>query len=125
MTVQDLYRRIPAIHCKGLCYDACGIILLQQSEYEQVPRIVPERTTTDSLTCPFLVNRRCSIYEHRPLICRLWGVVKTRMFTCPHGCRPKRWLRDAEGHALIDEARAIDPRTRSFHADFDREVRSR
>ena len=26
--------------------------------------------------CPFLINKRCSVYEHRPLICRTFGLIQ-------------------------------------------------
>ena len=28
--------------------------------------------------CPFLINKRCSVYEHRPLICRTFGVLSSK-----------------------------------------------
>lgn len=135
-TIDDLYRQIPPITCKGLCHRSCGIILLQQAELDRIVDAagpVPVKRTPpggleghqhdDTLTCPLLVRRRCSVYALRPLICRLWGVVKgVHGMRCPHGCRPKRWLSDAEARALIDQARALSP-TRSLFADMDQIVR--
>lgn len=117
--VSDLYRRIPEIHCKGLCADSCGVIVLQEQEMQAIGE-VPPKTLADGLACPLLTAKgQCSAYANRPLICRLWGVIKIRTFRCPHGCRPKRWLSDDEGRALIDEALAIDPRQRGLHSDVD------
>lgn len=123
--VDDLYRKVPALHCKGLCEASCGIILLQESEYQAIVNRRPDFptvTVAETLTCPLLENGRCSVHDVRPLICRLWGAVKMRSFRCPHGCRPKRWLSDAEGHALINEAIRREP-LRSLHADVDDHLR--
>ncbi len=51
------------------------------------------------LTCTWLHEGRCSVYEVRPLICRLWGA--TEAMPCPFGCEPDRVLTDEESSALI------------------------
>lgn len=33
------------------------------------------KTDCDSYTCPFLTNNKCSIYSHRPIVCRTFGVL--------------------------------------------------
>jgi hypothetical protein len=59
--------------------------------------------------CPALtVLGRCSIYEDRPTICRLWGVVES--MPCPWGCRPDRYLTDEQGHALLAQMNNLDRR---------------
>lgn len=57
--------------------------------------------------CPALDDRkRCSAYDKRPMICRLWGVVET--MKCPHGCRPSpRYLTDEQGKDMLALAREI------------------
>ena len=51
-------------------------------------------------------DRRCAVYEVRPMICRLWGLVE-RM-PCPFGCRPEGGLlSDEEGARLLREANRI------------------
>ena len=58
--------------------------------------IAGERT----IDCPALVDGRCSVYEHRPLICRLWGAVES--LPCPHGCEvTPGLLMDTGAHMLI------------------------
>jgi Fe-S-cluster containining protein len=37
-----------------------------------------------------LETKRCRVYDRRPLICRLFGMVKA--MRCPHGCRPVAWV---------------------------------
>ncbi len=34
-----------------------------------------KNSNTQSYTCPFLINNSCSIYQHRPLVCRAFGVL--------------------------------------------------
>lgn len=51
-------------------------------------------------------EHRCSVYEIRPMICRLWGLV--RGMPCPYGCRPEGGLLpDEEGQRLLREAERI------------------
>ncbi len=111
-----IYARIPKMKCKGLCQACCGPIGMSQAEMDRIQEQVGSRVQPTDLgqsgvglnhpTCPLLVNGRCSVYEVRPVICRVWGVVKS--MRCPHGCRPNRWLSDAESHQLVRDARAID-----------------
>lgn len=63
---------------------------------------------TDKLVCTHLKGGRCSIYEHRPLICRLFGA--TTDLRCGHGCRPE--------HGFIDDevAQRLMQRTRELMA---------
>lgn len=68
-------------------------------------RIGPAWVTMDmsklqDLLCPHLgPDGRCTAYEVRPMICRLWGV--TRSMACPWGCIPDRWLSDGEAMELL------------------------
>src|SRR2546429_6087610 len=50
----------------------------------------PPRSTLFPYTTLFrsmLRNGRCTVYEVRPMICRLWGMVEGMQ--CPHGCVPE------------------------------------
>jgi hypothetical protein len=88
-----LYARVPAIECKGLCHDACGPILMSQQE----ARTIGHPNDMGDWECPKLSPLgTCSVYEDRPMVCRLWGVVES--MPCPHGCVPERWLTHDEGH---------------------------
>ena len=60
-----------------------------------------------TLACVFLdvVDRRCLVYEQRPMICRVYGV--SRGLPCAHGCVPDRWLTDEEGREFVARAMAI------------------
>jgi Fe-S-cluster containining protein len=49
--------------------------------------------------CPALKDGRCTVYEIRPTICRLWGA--TQSMPCPHGCTPPEALIQAESFELL------------------------
>jgi Fe-S-cluster containining protein len=64
---------------------------------EALEQILKGERTQD---CPALVDGRCSVYEDRPLICRLWGAVES--MPCVHGCEATPGLlMDAGAQALI------------------------
>ncbi|HEV2379781.1 MAG TPA: hypothetical protein VG206_08280 [Terriglobia bacterium] len=58
-----------------------------------------QRKLGPDLVCPYLVAGQFFIYGVRPLICRLWGLVKA--MRCPHGCEPEQWLSDEEARAML------------------------
>lgn len=104
-----LYADLPKIACKGLCQECCGPIVMSRIEWE---RIIKRLGYTpggydDSLTCPMLDQKRgtCKVYTIRPMICRIWGLVKA--LTCPHGCEPERWLTDEEARRFLKRAGSI------------------
>jgi Fe-S-cluster containining protein len=53
----------------------------------------------DGLTCRYLKKARCTIYDVRPLICRLYGAASG--LECPHGCRPARLVARDKVDALL------------------------
>lgn len=106
--LDNLYAGLPKIECKRLCQQACGPIMLTPlerrrivSETGRIPPIGPE------LSCPLLRDGACSVYEIRPAICRLWGLVDRPTMRCPHGCVPERWLSDPEAHAVLAAAERL------------------
>ena len=110
MSLTTLYAKIPDLHCKGLCHAYCGPIPCSNEEWEAMGK--PARLDNGSGMvilqhvegghCPLLSpNGRCTVYANRPLICRLWGV--TKKLRCPHGCKPKRWVKPEESAAMIKE----------------------
>lgn len=103
--MDKLYRRIPEVHCKGLCQEACSIIPMQESEARRLKARTGEWPTYDAkeLRCSMLTeDGKCSVYGIRPLVCRLFGAV--RKMTCPHGCVPDRWVSEAEARAITEQA---------------------
>lgn len=111
--LQEIYDSLPTIECQGKCQQCCGPIDLFPIERDTIvlkhgmpvtqnhPRVGP-------ITCSKLtINGRCGIYDDRPVICRLFGLVKA--MKCPHGCQPSRWLTDKEAHKIMDQIRALQP----------------
>lgn len=101
--LEGIYARLPKIECRGLCHEACGPVIGSREETARIEATTGRRLgVTPSLTCTMLgADKKCAGYSARPLICRLFGVVKA--MRCPHGCQPERWLSDREAHALLAE----------------------
>ena len=124
---QDLFDRIPKLNCTGECgrrnsrlNDTCcgpiGCTALEADWLDGFDGIKAEwdscgngnvNMDIESLfpmrVCPHLgIGGRCTAYEARPLICRLWGVVE-RM-KCPYGCRPERYMTEKEVNEIFNEA---------------------
>jgi hypothetical protein len=96
------------MHCQGFCSDSCGPIGMSVRERARLierarkPVVCGERATCSLLTG----ERKCSVYDIRPMICRLWGLV--RSMPCPYGCRPEGGLLpDSEGVRLLIESDRI------------------
>lgn len=60
----------------------------------------------DQSPCPALdFIGRCMVYDKRPMICRLWGVVED--MKCHYGCEAERYLTREEGFTFLARAREI------------------
>lgn len=92
--LDQLYAQLPRLECRGKCQGSCGPIDMSNIERR---RIAQRGVDIPRLcgTCPALTMLgACAVYEIRPMICRLWGVVEA--MACPHGCMPEGgWLDDA------------------------------
>lgn len=95
--LKAIWDRIPDTHCKGLCSSSCGPIDASREERRLVrdrgfplPSHISARLDMaagkEVEMCPALVDGRCSVYEVRPTICRLWGAGPA--MECPWGCSP-------------------------------------
>lgn len=105
-----VYAKLPALRCKGLCSIACGPIPMTVIEADRLRATAHVKPRAGGplggVRCVYLTpENRCGAYRVRPLICRVWGVVK-RM-SCMHGCVPDRWITDAEFVALAQEVERI------------------
>lgn len=86
---EKVYAAVPDANCKGLCHEACGVITMSEFEFDRITaRTGREPAAKDgTLTCPLLTeDRKCSVYDIRPLMCRLYG--STEKMPCPFGCVP-------------------------------------
>jgi Fe-S-cluster containining protein len=113
-TLQDIYNSMPTIECQGLCQECCGPIAVLPAELQKITeskQSVPTIKVVSewgNLTCSALNDKgRCSIYENRPMICRLYGLVQA--MACPYGCKPSRWVSDREAAILIERVRKLKP----------------
>lgn len=110
-----LYAELPTIECQGHCHGSCGPIPMSDVEHDRIARSgvdVPNARKNLPLAivtgyrCPALsMFQQCQVYAVRPLICRLYGL--TRGLPCEFGCRPSRWLTNAESFAFFERARQI------------------
>jgi uncharacterized protein len=108
--LEALYARIPDMECKGLCASvACEHIPMSQTERARLEAAVGRDVTIPEdapLICPALEAGRCSVYDSRPLMCRLWGAAEG--LACPHGCRPADPVSRQDAIALMREKWAFD-----------------
>jgi Fe-S-cluster containining protein len=91
-----LYAQLPVMHCRGYCHDSCGPIGMSVRERARIiERARKPITCGEYATCSMLTpERKCGVYDIRPMICRLWGLVKG--MPCPYGCRPEGGLMEDE-----------------------------
>jgi Fe-S-cluster containining protein len=106
----EAWTKVPPMQCKGLCADSCGPIEASPLERRllaahgvRLPSVedaLMEMLAGGDGKCPALREGRCSVYDVRPTICRLWGVVEG--MPCPHGCVPEGGrLPDMLGQAIL------------------------
>lgn len=104
--VAELHARLDlgTLACRGMCHDSCGAIGYSLAEarviafHDGSPPMANGFHSggfhqRDDIMCDKLTpDKRCSIYDHRPLICRVYGMAKA--IPCAHGCQPTEWLDD-------------------------------
>lgn len=110
--MRAIYDCLPRLKCKKLCGAFCGPVRWSAIE----DRVIMAKTGGMRLSvsaagsCPYLHKGLCGIYEERPLLCRLWGLVDDVRMKCPHGCKPEPgYLTSEEGHELLRRMDALDP----------------
>lgn len=125
--LQALYDQIPAIpDCDGRCWTSCGPIDMSDRERQRIrqagTRITPYKqamTSLDTHWCEALTgDKRCAVYEMRPLVCRLWGAVEG--LPCVYGCVPEGgYLSDEDAYRLIAESMRIGGHPNALPAGAD------
>ena len=93
--IQEIYEMIPKSKCKEGCADCCNDMIQVAPEenkrmggYEWLGK------------CNFLKDNRCSIYDNRAFICRLYGT--SEILRCEN-CIPERYLTESETKKLVSE----------------------
>lgn len=103
--MDELYAQLPPLACKGLCHDSCGPIEMSVRERQRIEQRAGRKVTCGTgASCSMLTSdRRCSVYDIRPMICRIWGMV--RKMRCPYGCVPEGgFMDDADAMLLLGKA---------------------
>lgn len=99
--IDALLDKLPTFKCKEGCFDCCGPVELSRLEYqrcvqasgrtaEDIRRQMQDNIKQGTYLCPLLdvETGKCTVYEVRPTICRLFGVVRQEL-VCPHGYAPE------------------------------------
>ena len=98
-TIEELYKKIPSSTCKNGCFECCtNMIQFSPSEAKRVGKYEYNGR------CPYLINSRCSIYEKRPFVCRIYGA--SNLLKC-NDCVPERYLTEEETNELVHEYMVI------------------
>lgn len=104
--IEEIYRSLPRLDCKGLCHDSCGPVVATLAEEDRMHAkgIRPPHPRFDLACSKLSADKRCTIYEDRPLVCRLYGMVTEHdVMSCPYGCVPERPLTVAEMDGLMQK----------------------
>lgn len=95
--IKKQYERIPSFECIPGCVSCCGPVPFAEAEWAQLTD--PPPLTTHR--CQFASETGCTIYEHRPLLCRLFGTVDTPKLLCPYGKRPETLMTERQGATIM------------------------
>ena len=122
--LRAIYDHVPNIKCKGLCHPTCASIPVQHVEYAHIVvnglveidenhilgvqggKHIIRRDASKGGVCPMLKDKRCSIHDLRPLICRIYGVAEG--LACEFGCKSEGMITRKEVDLLIDELEQIN-----------------
>lgn len=120
--LRELYEQVPEVPCKGACHGACCFIGASVHEVQKIERLIGRKFETldrrevapvqafgqdarplARFVCSALTeDGRCSVYDDRPMICRIFGT--TEKMRCYRGCQPERMLSDDEARELYRES---------------------
>lgn len=92
----NILLNIPAHTKCNNCGKCCGLVPVTVQEIHTIKKYLLEHKQAQNfavqhskqgLTCPFRneKDKKCEIYDVRPLICRLFGVVEGKFMQCPQG----------------------------------------
>ena len=115
--IDALLSELPTFKCKEGCADCCGPVELSRLEYmrclkvsgrsaEDVKRQMQNNLKQGVYSCPLLDTKtnRCTVYDVRPAVCHLFGVVKNKLL-CPHGyaAETSTLLSDEQARNILSE----------------------
>lgn len=98
--IRFLREQIPTFECVPGCHDCCGPVTTSSEEMARLPRksAAEQLAALDELNCVHLGPHGCTVYDERPLICRLFGT--TPRMPCPHGRAPAESI-DPQAEQLV------------------------
>jgi Fe-S-cluster containining protein len=122
--ISAFVKRLPAARrevllARSQAYLPAREAVMKQHGYMQARGSLPRPETR--LACPALIDGSCAIYDHRPLICRRFGMPlhhpdqPDRIFACELNFRPGETIRDEK---LIPIQCAIATRWELLGQDF-------
>ena len=108
-SIREIFERncskIPEFYCKEGCGECCGVHYWSTMEWKIITAFLKEHGRKQQYAreildmCPYLDERkRCTIYEVRPAICRLYGVVQAMQ--CPYR-KAQQYLSDDEATSVL------------------------
>jgi len=108
------YATLPAIECRGQCSHSCVQIAMTEAERQRITErhgvtirdgYVAAITRGPQPCVALTILKRCGVYDDRPAICRLWGLVPS--MRCDAGCVPEGgFLTEEQGYSFL--ARVFD-----------------
>lgn len=124
--ISGAVKRLPADKRRELIERAKAYLparkaIMQQHGYIEARGNLPKPETR--LACPALVEGRCAIYEHRPVICRKYGMPLLhpdnpgRVFACELNFQPGEVISDAR---LVQIQTSIDNDWKTLQREFDK-----
>lgn len=111
----------PKMKCRPNCSDCCGLVPFTIHEAKAAQSMHPlrnlqwvpageaapgryfEKSALDTLTCPFVKDHKCTVYDTRPNVCRAFGVVDHRIMQCPHGCGSHYKLPNNKARPIVEK----------------------
>lgn len=98
--LDNLRKQIPFFKCISGCTLCCGPVPFSKIERKAIKG--KKKEVVKGLSCPYECSKGCSIYEHRPIICRLFGVVNSPLMRCHHGFMPDTLLSEVQGDKILE-----------------------
>ena len=93
--IDEIYNKIPASICEKGCFECCtNMIQFSPSEMERMGNYEYNGI------CSHLKEGKCSIYENRPFLCRIYGT--SEILKCDD-CVPEKLLSETETANLVHQ----------------------
>ena len=105
-----LRANIPQFECVEGCHDCCGPVTTSSEEMSRLPvkTDAEHEAALNEFNCVHLGPKGCTVYDERPLICRLFGT--TPRMPCPNDRKPEQPVdikTEREVHHFIANTRQV------------------